>query len=235
MNNRIAFIIGLSLFAGLSVLGLFILKSTVNFKEYERTVTVKGLSEREVSADIVIWPVQFTEASNSLEGVYSSLQITADKIRSFLISKGVTESEISFSTPQLTDKSAQAYGAENIQLRYVISQTVTIYSNNVEKIREIMTQMAELGKQGVALTGTYYQNMTDYQFTGLNELKPEMIEEATRNAREVAQKFADDSDSELGKIKTAYQGQFSISPRDQNNPHIKNVRVVSTIVYYLSD
>jgi hypothetical protein len=85
------------------------------------------------------------------------------------------------------------------------------------------------------LTGGDYQSQTEYIFTRLNEVKPEMIEEATRNAREVAQKFAADSQSRLGKIRRASQGQFSISERDRNNPHIKQVRVVSTVEYYLSD
>ena len=98
-----------------------------------------------------------------------------------------------------------------------------------------MNKTSELGKQGGALTGQNYQYQTQYLFTRLNEIKPEMIEQATNEARAVAEKFAQDSNSELGEIKTAYQGQFSINSRDQNNPHIKNVRVVSTIVYYLSD
>ena len=98
-----------------------------------------------------------------------------------------------------------------------------------------MGALLELGKQGIAFTGDPYQNQVEYLFTRLNGIKPEMIEEATRNAREVAQKFAEDSRSRLGKIRRASQGQFSIEPRDTNNPHIKKVRVVSTVEYYLSD
>ena len=98
-----------------------------------------------------------------------------------------------------------------------------------------MNNLAELGKQGIALTGTGYQTTTEYLFTRLNEIKPSMVEEATMKAREVAEKFATDSNSRLGKIKSARQGQFSISNRDKNNPHIKKVRVVSTVEYYLSD
>ena len=98
-----------------------------------------------------------------------------------------------------------------------------------------MGSLSELGKQGIVFTGGNYQSATEYIFTRLNEVKPEMIEEATRKAREVAEKFASDSNSALGKIKKASQGQFSISERDKNNPHIKKIRVVSTIEYYLSD
>jgi len=110
-----------------------------------------------------------------------------------------------------------------------------VYSSNIEAVRMVMNKLSELGKQGIVFTGGGYQYQTEYIFTRLNEVKPEMIEEATRKAREVADKFANDSKSTLGKIKRASQGQFSISARDKNNPHIKRVRVVSTVEYYLSD
>ena len=102
-------------------------------------------------------------------------------------------------------------------------------------MRSVMSSLSELGKQGIVFTGGNYQSQTEYIFTRLNDVKPEMIEEATRKAREVAEKFASDSQSRLGKIKRASQGRFSISARDKNNPHIKKVRVVSTVEYYLSD
>ena len=121
------------------------------------------------------------------------------------------------------------------EFRYTASQIVTVYSEKIDTVRNVMNKMSSLGKQGIVFTGGNYQTQIEYIFMRLNEVKPEMIEEATRKAREVAQKFASDSKSALGKIKSAYQGQFSISARDNNNPHIKKVRVVSTVVYYLSD
>jgi hypothetical protein len=93
----------------------------------------------------------------------------------------------------------------------------------------------ELGKQGIAISGGDYQSKPVFIFKKLNELKPVMIEEATKNARAVAEKFARDSNSKLGKIKSASQGEFSIEDRDSNTPYIKQVRVVSTVEYYLSD
>ena len=116
-----------------------------------------------------------------------------------------------------------------------LSATLTVYSQNVDKIREAMNRLVELGKQGIAFVRQGYQAQTEFIFTKLNDIKPEMIEEATKNAREVAEKFARDSNSSLGKIKKANQGQFSIGNRDNNTPYIKKVRVVSTIEYYLSD
>ncbi|MDZ7717702.1 MAG: SIMPL domain-containing protein [Balneolaceae bacterium] len=236
-NKQLGFIvIGLSIFLGLFVLGYFARNAAISVKEYERSVTVKGLAEQEHVADVVIWPIQFTEAGNTLDGTYTALDNSAQKISSFLENEGIPPDEISFSTPLLTDKSAQRYGGmENFQYRYVATQTATVYSKNVQEIRRVMSELVELGKQGVTLSGDEYQVRPEYLFTRLNEIKPEMIEQATIEARAVAQKFAEDSNSELGKIKTASQGQFSISERDNNNPHIKKVRVVSTIVYYLSD
>jgi len=235
-NNGGVFFLGVALFLGLATLGFLLGRSAIQFKEYERTVTVKGLSEKEYPADIVLWPIQFTAADNELTQLYSSLESNIDKIRSFLLAQGIQDNEITLSPPGITDKSAQRYGnSPKPEFRYTAIQTVTVYSDKVDLIRTTIYKLAELGKQGIVFTGEDYQNTTEYIFTRLNEIKPEMIEEATTKAREVADKFAQDSKSRLGKIKRASQGQFTISPRDKNNPHIKQVRVVSTVEYYLSD
>ncbi len=236
-KNQTGYIIfGLSIMAGLFILGYFLNNSVKTFKGYERTVTVRGLAEQEHMADVVIWPIQFTLASNSQDEIYRLLEDNAGKVMSFLAENGIQENEISVDVPMVTDRSAQRWGGDiSGQFRYVASQAVTVYSNNVEHIREVMRNVGELGKQGVIISGDDYQFRTEYLFTRLNDIKPEMIEAATIEARKVAEKFAEDSDSKLGKIKTASQGQFSITDRDRNNPHIKNVRVVSTIEYYLTD
>ena len=231
-----AFVLGAFIFLGLSVLGYLLGAAAIDFKEYERSVTVKGLSEREVAADIVIWPISFTEASNDLAGLYRALETGTGNIRDFLGERGIQSGEISVSPPSITDKSAQQYGGgQKPEFRYSAIQTVTVYSASVDLVRAAMNGLAELGKRGIAFTGSSYDSQTEYIFTGLNEIKPQMIQEATTKAREVAMKFAQDSNSRLGKIKRASQGQFSISPRDKNNPHIKKIRVVSTVEYYLSD
>jgi hypothetical protein len=228
--------LGVFIFLGLSSLGYLIRSSVVKFKEFERTVTVKGLAEREYEADIVIWPIQFTAAGNNLEELYSSMEASTQEIENFLGRKGINREEISFTTPSITDRSAQRYGnQQRAEFRYAAIQTVTVYSKNVNAVREVMGSLSELGKKGIVFTGGDYQSQTEYLFTRLNDIKPEMIEEATRKAREVAEKFASDSKSTLGKIRKARQGQFSIQDRDKNNPHIKKIRVVSTVEYYLSD
>lgn len=235
-SNSQAMIIGLSIIIGLGLFGILIGNAAINYREYERTVNVKGLSEKEFEADIVIWPIQYTEAGNNLEQLYRTIDKRSESIAKFLIQNGIQETEISYSTPSMIDKSAQQYGNQDrAEYRFIATQTVTVYSNNIQQVRIAMNQLSVLGKKGIVFTGNDYQSRTEYLFTRLNEVKPDMIEEATRKAREVAEKFASDSKSSLGKIKQASQGQFSISDRDKNNPHIKKVRVVSTIEYYLSD
>ncbi|MDR8392911.1 SIMPL domain-containing protein [Aliifodinibius sp. S!AR15-10] len=228
--------LSIAIILAMAILGYFIRETAISFKEFERTVTVKGLAEQEHPADVVIWPIQFTETGNNLEEIYVSLETSANIVKQFLIERGIEEEAISFSTPNMTDKSAQRYGGnENYEFRYVAAQNVTVYSKQVNDVRKVMGQLVELGKKGITLSGDEYQVRTEYLFTRLNDIKPEMIEQATKEARQVAQKFAEDSNSKLGKIKTASQGQFSISDRDNNTPYIKNIRVVSTIEYYLSD
>lgn len=228
--------LGISIMLGLAALGYLLGHAAIEVKEYERSVTAKGLSEREYPADEVIWPISFSVAGNDLTAVYEELDQTSKRVQNFLAASGLNKSQISLATPNLTDKLAQAWGdGQGAEYRYVATRTVTVYSDQVEQVRQAMGGLVELGKQGIAFTGDSYQNQVEYLFTRLNEVKPEMIEEATRNAREVASKFAADSDSQLGKIRSASQGQFSIEARDTNNPQIKKVRVVSTVEYYLSD
>ncbi|SEA12050.1 SIMPL domain-containing protein [Microbulbifer marinus] len=234
-NNLAALLLGVGILLGLTALGTLLGHAVDRFKGYERTVTVKGLAEREVPADIVIWPIQFTAASNDLPSLYRDIASSSARIEGFLGEQGIDPGAVSVSLPAVTDKSAQQYGGPKAEFRYTALQTVTVYSKQVDKVRAAMDQLAELGREGIAFSQNNYQGQIEYIFTGLNELKPQMVEQATNEARQVAQKFAEDSDSVLGKIRRASQGQFSIVDRDKNNPHIKKVRVVSTVEYYLSD
>jgi hypothetical protein len=229
-------LLGFWIFAGLAALGALISNGALRFREYERVVTVKGLAEREMPADVVLWPIQFNAADNDIGAVYEKLEVDSQRIREYLLEAGVQADEINSSPPRVTDKLAQAYGnSTRIALRYSATQTLTVYSRHVERVRSALAGLGVLGKSGIAFMAEDYQHQTQYIFTRLNEVKPAMVEEATRNARSVALKFAEDSESQLGKIKRANQGHFSITSRDSQTPHIKKVRVVSTIEYYLSD
>jgi len=231
-----AWVLGLSLVIGLGILGFFVQKTAMKFKEYERVVTVKGLSEREVAADTVIWPIQFTLADNDLPTLFTTLEQQSQRVVDFLAKQGIEKSAISFSSPAVIDKKAQQYGGDTqVEFRYLATQTLTVYSSQVELVRQAISQLGQLGKQGIVFNQDGYSNRVEYFFSRLNDIKPDMIEEATKQAREVALKFAKDSQSQLGKIKQASQGQFSIVDRDNNTPYIKKIRVVSTVEYYLSD
>jgi hypothetical protein len=234
-DSRSSFILGAFIFAGLAAMGYLIGSSAIRFREYERVVSVKGLSERELPADVAVWPIHFTSANNDLTALYSTMEASAKQVSEFLIAAGFAPTEITAGAPAITDRLAQQYGNnEKVQLRYIANQTVTVYSGKIDVVRASQVNIAELGKKGIAFGGAEYQQ-TQYLFTKLNDVKPAMIEEATTKAREVAQKFASDSKSRLGKIKGANQGQFSVEDRDSNTPYVKRVRVVSTVDYYLSD
>jgi hypothetical protein len=235
-SNLAALILGGLLCAGLIGLGYLLSSGAVRFKTLDRTVTVKGLSEREVAATVAIWPIRFSEADNDLASLVSAVQSKSALIVAFLQDSGFSDDEISISPPAIIDRQAQGYvESSKVPFRYTATAALTLYTDKVEAVRGAMAKLVELGKQGVAISGQDYQTRTEFLFTELNSIKPAMIEEATRNAREVAEKFAQDSSSRLGKIRRAQQGQFSISDRDSNTPYIKKVRVVSTLEYYLSD
>jgi hypothetical protein len=231
-----AFILGAAIFLGLAVLGYFVSNIAISLKRFERTVTVKGLSEREMPANIAIWPIKFNEASNDLNDLFSTMENKTSLIIDFLKANGFNHDEISMSAPAILDRLAQGYVEPNkIKFRYYATSTITVFTANVDMVRKMMKKLVELGKKGIAIEGQGHGTKTEFLFTKLNEIKPQMIEEATKNAREVAEKFAKDSKSVLGKIKHARQGQFSIADRDSNTPYIKKVRVVSTVEYYLTD
>jgi hypothetical protein len=209
--------------------------SLIEFRAMERVVQVKGLSERDVAADTVIWPIKFNDVDNNLTTLVANVERKNEQIQAFLKLQGFSQKEITVAVPQIVDRQAGYYDPNANQMRYTASSTVTVYSSNVDLVHQAMAKLLELSKTGIAIAGQDYDSKPEFIFSGLNELKPDMIEEATRNAREVATKFAADSQSKLGKIKTASQGQFSITDRDSNTPYIKKVRVVATVDYYLSD
>lgn len=220
---------------GIMQLGISLKQGIVKFKEMDRRITVKGLSEREVKADKVTWPLLYKELGNDPSAMYTNMEIKNQKVISFLKAGGITEDEISVNPPTINDRQADNYGNEIMKFRYKATSSIIVTSKNVEKVRNLIRRQTELMKQGIALVSDEYgdKNSIQYEFTGLNKIKPEMVEDATKNARITAQKFAEDADSKLDKIITAQQGQFSIENRDENTPYIKKIRVVSTIEYSL--
>ncbi len=225
------------LFVGLGILGagLLLNHAIIHFKSSERVVEVKGLAEREVNADRVIWPIVYKEIGDDLQVLYQRINTKNKAILEYLQSRGITADEITIAPPSIVDMKAERYSSSTPDYRYNVTSVITVSSSKVETVRNIILSQSELLKQGIATVSEEYRYNTEYLFTRLNDIKPEMVEEATKNARLSAEKFARDSESELGKIKQAWQGQFSINPRDENTPHIKTVRVVTTLQYYLKD
>ena len=235
-RTREALILGALLCLGLALLGRFTANGIVALRALDRSVTVKGLAEREVTADVAIWPVKFAVAGNDLGRLTAELEQATQLVLGFLAGAGFPADEITTGVPAIIDRQAERYGGANpAPFRYLGDGSVTVYSHDIDRVRGAMSSLGELGKQGVAVGAQDYDARTQFLFTRLNDIKPAMIEEATRNAREVAEKFARDSASGLGRIKTAQQGQFTIEDRDSNTPHIKKVRVVATLEYYLID
>ncbi len=220
---------------GLSLAGVFVRNGLSEFSSRSRVVTVKGLAEMEVKADKVTWPLTYKVLGNDMISLYNEIEESNAKITAFLKSKGIKENEISVSAPEIIDTKAERYNAVVQPYRYNVTTVVTVTSKQVDLVRTLINEQSELLKQGIAIISEDYRHNVTYDYTSLNDIKPKMIEEATKNARTAAEKFAKDSESRLGSIQRAYQGQFTIENRDQNTPYIKQVRVVTTIDYSLED
>lgn len=236
LSSRGALLLGVSIFLGLGLLGYQLGHAALAVKGLDRTVSVKGLSERELPADTAIWPIRFQDAGNNLPTLFDSIQAKNKLIVEFLGAHGIKPEEITSEPPTVTDLQAQNYGDKrNIEFRYTGASVTTVYSTNVAAVRQAMADIISLGRKGVAIAGDDFEHKPEFVFTKLNTQKPEMIAEATQNARAVAEKFAADSKSSIGRIKSAAQGQFTIEDRDKTTPYIKRIRVVSTVEYYLAD
>ena len=227
---------GLFIMVGLVVLGMMMPRAVEKYRSYDRTVNVKGLCEKEVKADKVIWPVVYRVMANDIQSVYDQTDSNNAAIIAFLKSGGISDSEITVSVPEISDKYASEYGSNDRTFRYIAKNVITVCTSDVDEVLALMSRQSELLKKGIVTAGgNQWENPVEFKYEGLNGIKPEMIEEATHNAREAAQKFAKDSDSRLGKIKTANQGTFTIENRDSNTPYIKKVRVVTSVTYYLKN
>lgn len=213
----------------------------------DRYVTVKGLSERNVKSDLAIWPLGYKEAGDDLTALYSKSEGDKKAIFQFLDKQGIQPSEIELGVVQVIDTQANEYGGTRAPKRYIVQQQITARTSRVDQIAAASQKTMELLQQGIVLSNNPGQGLI-YKFTGLNSIKPDMITEATRNARASADRFASDSGSKVGMIRQANQGVFSILAAnsgssseaqpgmDESNADsslMKTVRVVSSVEYYL--
>jgi hypothetical protein len=227
---------------GIATAGLLAGSGFVRAKQAERYVTVKGVAEREAKATLAIWPLRIVAANNDLAAANTQLQRSVDRIKLFLARHGVDTTQLTLQEFAVRDGEADQYGNRSGP-RYVITQAIMVRSTNPDVVAAASQRVAELVSEGVVLSSgeQYGAGGPTFVFTGLNELKPAMIAQATARAREAAEQFAQDAGSELGGIRQANQGYFEILPRDQAqgineaSQVNKTIRVVATVEYLLKD
>ena len=221
--------------AAVVIFGLLFKAGLDNFTNRDRKVTVKGLSEIEVPADQVTWSITTVETGNDLQQVYANSSAKIGKISKFLTDNGIASSDISVGTPIVTDNEADRWSADRIPFRFKIKTVLSVNSSEVDKVRGLISRQGELLQQGIAIINNEYSEPVSYSYVSFQEMKPRMMEEAIANAQATAKQFAQNSGGRLGKILSADQGQFSINSKDENNPQIKKLRVVTTITYQLKN
>lgn len=242
INQSIALIVSLIILAlGIGYAGSKIHDGLTNFKSFDRSVMMKGLAQRDVMADLALWPIAYTETGNNLTALQDLMDTRGKTLLSFLKENGIADTEVELQKVQVQDLLAQSYRQNNsYDNRYILTQTYLVRTNNIDAIEKAGKNVGQLIRQGVVFSQSGATTPT-YLFTKLNEIKPEMIAEATKSARAAAKEFANNSGQEVGGIKYASQGVFQILPRDQtyaipeSQQKRKTVRVVSTIRFYLED
>ncbi|MCE7031149.1 SIMPL domain-containing protein [Lysobacter sp. GX 14042] len=225
-------IVAVVLALGLAAAGWFAAGGMERLRAADRYVTVKGSAEQVVDADRVVWPLPHTVGGNDLATVQRELDVNTAAIRRFFLDAGFSEDEIVVSPPRLEDRWAWAYGDSRPPERYRYSTTVSLRTDDVPRALEAVRNSGQLVSGGVMIGEG---SAPEFDYTRLNDIKPGLIAEATAAARDSAEQFAKDSGSRLGGIRSANQGVVAISDRDQSSPHVKRVRVVTTVEYFLRD
>ncbi|MFL5402214.1 MAG: SIMPL domain-containing protein [Gemmatimonadales bacterium] len=226
---------------GLALAGGLIGQGFREGRRSDRYVEVKGLAEREVTADLALWPLRYASTGNDLTVAQAGLTRSTRQVFAFLTRHGIDTAAVQLQALEVSDADANRFPGERAGPRFVIQQTVIVRSRTPEVVMEASQRVSELVAGGVILSssGEYGIGGPTFIFTRLNQLKPAMVAEATANAREAAQQFATDSRTALGGIRQASQGVFVILPRDQapgvseSGQLQKVVRVVSTVQYAL--
>lgn len=233
-NRPFGVIAALLVAVGLGAAGWFAARGMTELRTGDRYVTVKGSAERTVNADLVVWPMSQTVGGNDLAAVQSQLEANTATVRDFLKGAGFGDDEVVVSPPRLEDRWAYSYGDNRPPERYRYSNTVTLRTSKVAQAMAALRRSGDIVAKGVMLNSDDGGG-PQFEFTKLNDIKPALIAEATSNARKSAEQFAKDSGARLGGIRSANQGVVSIEDRDRGSPHVKTVRVVTTVEYFLKD
>ncbi|MGP1515856.1 MAG: SIMPL domain-containing protein [Bacteroidales bacterium] len=233
LNLKISVVI---IAAAIVVMGFFIYKGLHSFVDKEKIVTVRGLSERIVDVDNANVSIEYVVAGNEMSQVLATIEQNNNKIKDFVRSKGISSNEITINVPHINDRQTNEYRSKDITYRYYATVEIVLISDKVKNIRDVEMSQFDLIKQGITLKdNSYYYNDDEnygrYRFTKLNDIKPDMIKESIKNAKKAAEEFTISSSAKIKGIKSAYQGQFTITPTD--DPLKVKIRVVSTIEYFI--
>ena len=223
------YILGTSIVLAAFVLGLMLVWTVKTLKSFDDTVTVRGLCEKEVPADRVVYRLSYSEKNNDLAALRQTIAANNKTIVKLLHDAGFEDSEISYGAASYTDEYNSWNDVSHIAYRYEASQTVTVITSKMDLIKKAQNSIESALINNNILANGY----ADYQYLGLNDIKPSMIAESLEKARESAEEFAKNSHSKIGKMRTASQGYFEIEDLDEHNPQVKKVRVVTTVEYYL--
>ncbi|HOO50680.1 MAG TPA: SIMPL domain-containing protein [Alphaproteobacteria bacterium] len=232
-------LVALALAIGYS--GEKILSGLKNFRNYDRYVVVKGLSTRDVVADQATWDFNFTATGRELSEAQTKIDEHDKIVKDYLVSQGIDADQITLQRLIVNDNEAKTYGEAKDIPRYVLTEALLVRTTNIEAMIKASQNITEIVRQGVVM-GTPnggWNPSPEYSFTKINDVKPEMIADSTKNARIAAEQFAKDSGQVVGNIRSANQGVLQIEARDpgvgESETPYKSVRVVSTVEYYLGE
>jgi uncharacterized protein len=242
MQNKTNILPAAVLALGIALSGFFAGNALVKSRLGFRTITVKGLSERDVKADLGFWPIRFVANGATLEEARTKLKANEASVINYLTTQKFATTEFQVQNVQVQDKLLESYNNQiNEGARYVLTEDILVRSNDVEKIAIAARGISELLSQGLIFSSDAYNSGPTFMFTKLNDLKPQLLSEATQRAKEAALKFANESGSKVGKIQNANQGIIEVNPaieipNENGDKQIdKKVRVVTTITYFIKD
>ncbi len=234
ITTRSVAVLGLSLIIGLAIFGVQVGRAVKKGRDFDRYLTVRGLSEREVKATLAIWPIRFSVNADDLLALKSAMERDQGLVMAFLQDNGISSKDVTLGLPSVTDRLEERTAGNKPALsRYRGIVVIVVRSPEVDVVKKAIQQVETLLDKGVALTENEYGDQPEFLFTEINRVKPDMIREATANARAAAEKFAQDSKTKVGAIRRATQGALEIEDRDKASPERKIIRVVTTIDFFV--